>query len=63
MAGVITRREEEIWKRDTKEGSHVMMGTSWNGMNNVKEASVRQGMPGIASKCQQLEEVRKEGAC
>ena len=40
-----------------------MMGTSWNGMNEVKEASVRQGIPGIASKCQQLEEVRKEGAC
>ena len=39
------------------------MGTSWNGMNNVKEASIRQAMPGIASKCQQLEEVRKEGAC
>lgn len=63
MAGVIKRREEEIWKRDTKECSHVMMGTSWNGMNNVKEASIRQAMPGIASKCQQLEEVRKEGAC
>ena len=40
-----------------------MMGTSWNGMNEVKEASVRQGIPGIASKRQQLEEVRKEGAC
>lgn len=42
MAGVITRREEEIWKKDTKEGSHVMMGTSWNRMNDDKEASIRQ---------------------
>lgn len=63
MAGIITRREEETWSRDTEEGSHVMMGASWNGMDDVKEASLRQGIPGIASKCQQLEEVRKEDAC
>lgn len=59
---VLLQEEEETWSRDTEEGSHVMMGASWNGMDDVKEASLRQNT-GIASKCQQLEEVRKEDAC